>query len=210
MPNLDLDLAKYSRNELLHQSVDRAVLGGRMRIEAAKDCLDMYSDKCVVDEKTLQITLNGLPLDAALEKIIAQRPLWQPTGDDPAVKERSELEAAALAGSVTAHGALWKSLGTVAYEAWKKKHLAAPGRKAAGDAAAEAAAAAAGEDPGLRSTNPFYRLRKPDGSIDKAVEAQVGGMISAMGHKKVTDIARAAKSPTAPLGLSLTGLPLKA
>jgi len=210
MPNLDLDLAKYSRNELLHQSVDRAVLGGRMRIEAAKDCLDMYSDKCVVDEKTLQITLNGLPLDAALEKIIAQRPLWQPTGDDPAVKERGELEAAALAGSVTAHGALWKSLGTAGYEAWKKKHLAAPGKKAAGDAAAEAAAAAAGEDPGLRSTNPFYRLRRADGGIDKAVEAQVGGMISAMGHKKVTDIARAAKSPAAPLGLTLTGLPLKA
>ena len=191
---------------LLDKPPDCAPIGF---IEAAKDCLDMYSDKCVVDEKTLQITLNGLPLDAALEKIIAQRPLWQPTGDDPAVKERSELEAAALAGSVTAHGALWKQLGDTGYAAWKKKHLAAPGRKAAGDAAAEAAAAA-GEDPGLRSTNPFHRLRKPDGTIDKAVEAQIGGMIAAMGHKKVTDIARAAKSPAAPLGLSLTGLPLKA
>jgi hypothetical protein len=60
------------------------------------------------------------------------------------------------------------------------------------------------------SNNPFLKLRKPDGTVDKAVEAKIGSMISAMGHKKVADIARAAKSPAAPLGLSLTGLPLKA
>jgi len=57
--------------------------------------------------------------------------------------------------------------------------------------------------------NPFSKLRKPDGTIDKAVERRIGDMIAAMGHKKVSDIARAAKSPAAPLGLSLTGLPLK-
>ena len=60
---LDQELAEYGKNELLHQAIDRAVLGGRMRIEAAKDCLDMYGDKCVVDATTMQITLNGLPLD---------------------------------------------------------------------------------------------------------------------------------------------------
>jgi hypothetical protein len=59
------------------------------------------------------------------------------------------------------------------------------------------------------SKNPFFKLRKSDGGIDKGVETQIGGMIAAMGHKKVADIARAAKSPAAPLGLSLTGLPLK-
>jgi hypothetical protein len=208
MSNLDLDLAKYSRNELLHQAIDRAVLGGRMRIEAARDAMDMYGSKCLVDEKTLQITLNGLPLDAALERIIQSRPLWQPTGDDPAVKARSELEAAALGGSVTAHGELWKVLGDVGYENWKKKHAAAPGKKAAGETDAEAAAAAL--LTGSNSTNPFAKLRKADGTVDKAVESQIGGMIAAMGHKKVSDIARAAKSPAAPLGLSLTGLPLKA
>ena len=59
------------------------------------------------------------------------------------------------------------------------------------------------------STNPFHKLRRADGTIDKTIEAQVGKMISAMGHRKVSDIARAAKSPAAPMGLSLTGLPLK-
>jgi hypothetical protein len=137
MSNLDLDLATYGKNELLHQAIDRAVLGGRMRIEAAKDCLDMYGDKCVVDEKTLQITLQGLPLDKAVEKIIESRPLWKPTGDDPALKARSELEAAALAGSVTAHGALWKQLGDVAYENWKKQHAAAPGKKGKAEGASD-------------------------------------------------------------------------
>ena len=63
--------------------------------------------------------------------------------------------------------------------------------------------------PGFEgSKNPFYRLRK-DGKIDKKVEAQIGDMIRVMGHKAVQDIARAAKSPTAPLGLSLTGIPLR-
>jgi hypothetical protein len=59
------------------------------------------------------------------------------------------------------------------------------------------------------SSNPFFKLRKPDGTIDKAVEANIGRMIAAMGHRKVADIAKAAKSPTAPLGLSITGMPLK-
>jgi hypothetical protein len=134
MPSkLDLDLAnsKYGKNELLHKAIDRAVLRGAMRIEAARDALDMYGEKCLVDEKDLSVTLNGLPLDEALEKIISERKLWQPTGDDPAVKARSELEAAALAGSVTAHGQLFKELGSAGYEAWKKQHAAAPGKAAA-------------------------------------------------------------------------------
>jgi hypothetical protein len=59
------------------------------------------------------------------------------------------------------------------------------------------------------SKNPFFKLRKPDGSIDKAVEKKIGELISVMGHKAVTDIAKAAKSPAAPMGLTLTGLPLR-
>lgn len=59
------------------------------------------------------------------------------------------------------------------------------------------------------SSNPFYKLRNKEGVIDKAVEANVGRMIGAMGHKKVSDIARAATSPAAPLGLTLTGLPIR-
>jgi len=59
------------------------------------------------------------------------------------------------------------------------------------------------------SSNPFYKLRKPDGTIDKAVEQNISRMIAAMGYRKVADIAKAAKSEAAPLGLSLTGMPLK-
>ena len=62
---------------------------------------------------------------------------------------------------------------------------------------------------GHDNKNPFFKLRKSDGTIDKAVEKKIGEMIAVMGHKKVAEIARAAKSPAAPLGLSLTGLPLK-
>jgi hypothetical protein len=60
---------------------------------------------------------------------------------------------------------------------------------------------------GRDSSNPFYKLRV-NGVIDKAVEKHIGEMISVMGHQKVAAIARAATSEAAPLGLSLTGLPL--
>jgi hypothetical protein len=62
---------------------------------------------------------------------------------------------------------------------------------------------------GRDSSNPFYKLRV-NGVIDKAVEKRIGEMITVMGHAKVAAIARAATSEAAPLGLSLTGLPLKA
>jgi hypothetical protein len=183
MSNLDLDLATYGKNELLHQAIDRAVLGGRMRIETAKDCLDMYGDKCVVDEKTLQITLQGLPLDKAVDKIIAARPLWQPTGDDPALKARSELEAAALAGSVTAHGALWKALGDVGYERWKKEHAAAPGKKGKAEGASDDDAAA----KGFEGANPWGPA--PAWNITKQ-----GALVKALGEAKAAGIAKAAHS----------------
>jgi hypothetical protein len=61
---------------------------------------------------------------------------------------------------------------------------------------------------GRDSSNPFYKLRV-NGVIDKVVEKRIGEMIAVMGHQKVAAIARAATSEAAPLGLSLTGLPLK-
>jgi hypothetical protein len=185
MSNLDLDLAEYGKNELLHQAIDRAVLGGRMRIEAAKDALDMYGNKCVVDEKTLQITLQGLPLDKALEKIIAGRPLWQPLADDPALKARSELEAAALAGNVSAHGALWKQLGDAGYAAWKKAHAATPGKAAAkGDETKPDADKI--EAKGFNGPNPWK-------AESWNVTAQ-GKLVAAIGETAAAGIAKSAKS----------------
>jgi hypothetical protein len=65
---------------------------------------------------------------------------------------------------------------------------------------------------GRDSSNPFYRMRPNgfSGPVDPAIEKRIGEMITVMGHRKVSDIARAATSDAAPLGLSLTGLPLKA
>lgn len=73
--------------------------------------------------------------------------------------------------------------------------LAAPGGNANGGAA--------------DSSNPFQKLRRPDGTIDKEVEAHVSKMIFALGTKKVVEIAAAAKSPEAPFGRSITGIPIR-
>jgi hypothetical protein len=134
----DLELAEYGKNEMLLQAIDRAVLGGRMKIEAAKDAYDLYAKSCVVDPQTLQVTLENLSLDKGLAKIIEGRPLWQPSGPDPKVQAQTELENAAKSGNVSAHGALWKSLGTTKaerdrnYAEWCAKNAAKPGKPAAG------------------------------------------------------------------------------
>jgi hypothetical protein len=111
------------------------------------------------------------------------------------------LVASARAGNITAKGRLLRSLdGDV-----EALNAALADKGDSHDKGAN------GHDKSLLngSSNPFFKLRKPDGAIDKAVEKDIGRMIAVMGHKKVADIARAAKSPAAPLGLSLTGLPLK-
>ena len=59
-----------------------------------------------------------------------------------------------------------------------------------------------------QGSNPFTKLRNKRGEIDPVVEKHIAGMISAMGTKKVADIARAAVSADAPFGRTLTGLPL--
>ena len=78
--DLEIMQSKYGKNELLRQALDRAVLRGAMRVEAVADALDLYGDKCVVDPTHLDVTLNNLPLDEAVEKLIDARPLWRVSG----------------------------------------------------------------------------------------------------------------------------------
>jgi len=129
----DVEIAKATKNEILLQAIDRAVLGGKMRIEAAKDAYDLYHDKLVVDVDTLQITLENRPLDEALDRICEARPLWKPQGPDARVVARQALEAEVLAGSVSGHGRAFKEWGREAYEAFCAKHASKPGKAAAGE-----------------------------------------------------------------------------
>jgi hypothetical protein len=59
-----------------------------------------------------------------------------------------------------------------------------------------------------QGSNPFAKLINKRGVRDPAIEKHIAGMITAMGTKKVADIARAAVSADAPLGRTITGLPL--
>jgi hypothetical protein len=196
--DLEIMQSKYGKNELLHQALDRAVLGGRMRVEAVKDALDLYGDRCLVDEKNLDVTLNGLPLDEAVAKLVEDRPLWAPSGPDPKVEARKQLEADAIAGSVKAHGALYMSLGSskaerdANYAAWKLKHGAAPGRPAtvANDTNADV-------DP----KNPFSGFRDASGKVDPVKAAVVAALIKSAGIAHVTALAKQA-------GVTLGGYPL--
>ena len=55
---------------------------------------------------------------------------------------------------------------------------------------------------GDHGANPFLKLRSADGTVNKAVEKEIGGMIARLGRKKCEAIARAA-------GKTISGLPLR-
>jgi hypothetical protein len=179
---LDLELAEYGKNEMLLQAIDRAVLGNRMKVEAAKDCYDLYAKSCVVDPETMQVTLDNLPLDQGLARIIEKRPLWQPTGPDPRAVAQQELEGAALAGNVSAHGRLLRTLGAEKYQQWCKDHAAKPGKVA--DEAAAAAALANADDK--TKDNPWLAEKW---NVTK--QAQI---VRALGIEAAQRIAKAANS----------------
>jgi hypothetical protein len=181
---LDLELAEYGKNEMLLQAIDRAVLGGRMKVEAAKDCYDLYSTKCVVDPETCQVTLDNLPIDEGLTRVIKGRPLWVPSGPDPRAVAQTELENAALAGNVSAHGRLLRTLGAEKYQQWCKDHAAKPGKVA--DEAAAAAALANADDK--TKDNPW------SSEPGKWSVTRQGQVVRALGIEAAQRIAKAAGS----------------
>ncbi|MGO9846152.1 MAG: hypothetical protein ACLPKT_06005 [Methylocella sp.] len=132
------------RNELLWRALDKAALKGKLRPDAIELLHGMFADKCKIING--EITLHNLDLPEAIDAIIARMPLVAPPKDDPAIAERERIEQEALAGSVQAHGALWKKfvaqsggnerLGDAKYREWCDTNKAKPGLKAAVDDAA--------------------------------------------------------------------------
>ncbi len=119
---IERDIQEGNKVAVLEQSVDRAILAGQIDVRARQDVLDIYGQRCKVDPTSLKITLDGKPLDEALAAIIAARPLWQPQGPSAEQTRLGEIEAAALAGNVSAHGALFKTMGRAAYDKWCDDH----------------------------------------------------------------------------------------
>lgn len=118
---------KIDRDELLMQALERKVFQGKLRPEAVELLHELYGNKCQIIDN--EITLLGKSMDDALDTVIAKMPLVRPVpGADPKIEAQKELEAQALAGSVTAHGQLYKELGAIGYEQWKRKHAALPGK----------------------------------------------------------------------------------
>jgi hypothetical protein len=134
------------RNELLWRALDKAVLKGKLRPDAVQLLHGMYAEKCKVING--DVTLLNLDMDEAVDAIIERMPLVQPPKDDPTVSDRERVEAEALAGSVQAHGAIWKrfvaesggneALGDAKYRDWCTSNKAKPGLKAAIEGAEKA------------------------------------------------------------------------
>jgi len=150
------------------------------------------SDLAAVDDAAAKTYFTTGPL-----KALFVAPVTADKGDgdgepqlDPAIVER------ARAGNMTAKGQILRSL---------KGDAVALDKVLSNKGDGDDKTAVNGHGG---SSNPFLKLRV-NGKIDKKVEADIGRMIVAMGHKKVSAIAAAAKTAEAPLGMSLTGLPLR-
>jgi hypothetical protein len=196
-----LYLERLDRNELLLQAAERAVLRGQLRPEAVTDLHELYKDKCLVTDN--EVTLNGASLDDAVAELVRKRPLWQPPKDDPRINARKELEGEALAGSVSAHGRLWKrfeaeygkTLGDQKYQDWCRENSAKPGSKATPPAAK-------GDDKPADTQNPFTRLRDiKTGIADPVAAAEVADIIKTQGIAVASKLAKEA-------GTTLSGIPL--
>ncbi len=163
----------------------------------------MDSDLAVAEDPDAKAHFVGGPFKGLFAPPVADKT----NGDgDPQIDPA--LLDAAIAGNRTAFSRLAR--GSFGGDVKALDAMIADKRNADGKAAANGHDKTPSSLNGFEgSKNPFFKLRKPDGTIDKAVEKKIGELISIMGHRKVADIAKAAKSPNAPLGLSLTGIPLK-
>lgn len=124
-----------------------------------------------VDGKMLNIDET---VDALLKKHGALFAPVAAAGPDPDTVKLDAIKERALAGNVTAHGALYKELGPDGYDAWKKENAAV-----AGKAAATKANGSGGGEP-----NPW--------SADGWNLTAQGKVVRALGEAKASAMARAA------------------
>ena len=108
--------------ELFERAIDRAITNGKMNGEARSLMVELYRGKVIVDPKVGTVEIDGLDLDAAIDKILVERPIFAAREATPEIRAQADLEAKALAGNVTAYAQLSKQLGPTAFAAWRAKH----------------------------------------------------------------------------------------
>lgn len=135
-------MAKLRNNNLLLGALEKQVLAGNLVPSAVHDLYDAWENECEVSPTENQVFMDNTPLDKAVEDRVKARPFLAPAksaGPTDADK-LAELQASALAGNVTSHGQLAKQMGADAYEAWRIKNKAAPGKDASNNSTADALA----------------------------------------------------------------------
>lgn len=121
--------------ELFSRALDRAVLSGAMSPEAVTIAAQLYKGRVVVNASLGTVELDGADLDTAVARILDETPLFRARAAEPAVKARSDLEALALGGNLTAYAKLQKEMKPEVFAAWRERTGAQPGKAAvkAGD-----------------------------------------------------------------------------
>jgi len=173
-------------------------LEGRIKQIAAEngvraECLDDIA----LQVRAGRLTEAELPAKIAEWKSVPDHHYFSVVGE--AADKELFVKAFGESPSITAQGAVLKKYGTE-----RAAQIAAEfGTKiGTGRAGKTPDSFKTNGNGGDHSGNPFNKLRRIDGTVDKAVEKEIGGMIARLGRKKCEDIARSA-------GKTISGLPLR-
>lgn len=126
------DEIHFGKNELIARAGEKIVLAGKMQPSAIDDLVALYGPKCIIDTKANTITLDGDPLDVAVEKLLATdgRAHWRPVEVvDPKETSLRADQALAVAGNLSALGRVRRTFGgdrdpqaTAAFDKWCAGH----------------------------------------------------------------------------------------
>jgi hypothetical protein len=124
----------YAGGELLARACERKITSGEMEPSALPIILQLYKSKTVVDSvlNVVELEVSGkkLLLDQAVDQILHDTPIFRTREAAPAIKARSDLEASALNGNLTALGKLRREMGAEQFAAWQEKTGARMGKAA--------------------------------------------------------------------------------
>ncbi len=190
--------------EQLHRAIEDAVLRGDLPPAQKPLVYSHLKNHCEVDPKANAIFCKGVPIPDAVADTIKTFDLKPKAPVTTEADALAKLQADALTGNVSSHGALYKQMGEAAYNKWREANRAQPGKDASNnsvDVIAEMERTLAALKAGkvvaspvkIDGVDPTHPSRNPWRASNWNLTRQ-GAIVRSLGVEKANEIARAAGS----------------